>query len=661
MRRATAFLLVAAVTVVAAAGGALAAADAQGAKGTRLQAFDSCGQLLRHVKAKALPLVGPYGFGRGSAKDVVVGIGAPEAARGAQTPDAGGVAGVDYSATNVQEEGVDEPDGVKSNGSTMFVVRGDRLVAVDVRATRPRLAGSLELEPGWGHELLLSGDRLLVLSRGGRVTLDPPPVIDSRFAPVPQETILTEIDVSRPGSMRIVRSLKLDASYVSARLVGTSVRVVTVSLVPQRLRFEGPAQPTPEAAAAATRSNRAVVAGSRIGAWLPNLEVRGRRGETLKRKPLAQCTDVRRPTVYAGLGLLTVLTVDLRKGLAPVDSDAVLTDGSTVYASEESLYVATQRAVPQPASGPDIEPPKTSTAIHRFDTSDPQRAVYRGSGTVGGFLLNQWSLSEHEGVLRVVTTELPTWWSPAPRRETETFVTTLAAREGALVQLGRVGGLGRGERVFAVRFVGTTGYVVTFRQIDPLYTIDVSQPARPRVAGELKILGYSAYLHPLGGDLLLGVGQDATPEGARLGAQASVFDVSDPKRPQRIHALPLGRGFSTVEWDHRAFLWWGRLNLAVLPLTGAHRVGSPDFTGAVALRATRSALAEVGRVAHPPATPGGAPIGAGPVERALVARGSLYTVSQLGVRATDLVTFADRGWLGFPEFPSQPVPETGSG
>ena len=657
MRSAAAFLSVVAVTAVVAVGSAGGGGEAAAAKGARLQPFGSCAKLLQHVKAKALPLVGPYGFGGGTAKDVVVGVGAPEAARGA-APDAGGVAGVDFSTTNVQEAGVDEPDLVKSNGSTLFLVRGDRLVAVDVRGVRPRLAGSLELEPGWSHELLLSGRRLLVLSRGGRPLLDVQPGFAARFAPVVQQTILSEVAVGDPADLRIVRSLKLDASYVSARLVGATARVVTVSLMPQPLPFVGPAQPTPEAATAATQRNRDVVRSSRIGQWLPTLTVRGRRGEALLRKPLARCTDVSRPSIYSGLGLLSVMTIDLRKGLAPIDSDAVLTDGSTVYASQGNLYVATQRWAPRPAGGPIVEPPKTSTAIHRFDISDPVRAVYRGSGTVGGYLLSQWSLSEHDGVLRVVSTEQPTWWEPGPRGETETFVTTLAARGGSLAQLGRVGGLGKGERVFAVRFVGDTGYVVTFRQVDPLYTLDLSQPARPRVVGELKILGWSAYLHPIGDNLLLGVGQDATAEGRRLGAQASVFDVSDPRRPTRLHALPLGPGFSAVEWDHRAFLWWGGRQLAVLPVAGGNAVaGGSAFTGAVALRARRAGLDVVGRIAHPLGAGGKSVIGAAQVERSLVAGGVLYTVSQLGVKASDLDTFADRGWLAFPPLQPQPVPQ----
>ena len=190
----------------------------------------------------------------------------------------------------------------------------------------------------------------------------------------------------------------------------------------------------------------------------------------------------------------------------------------------------------RPSAGPTApirtrrpSPEGVRTEIHKFDISSPVKTQYRGSGTVSGYLLSQWSLSEHRGVLRVVSTESPAWWGAG--RETESFLTTLRASGGALVQAGRIGELGKGERVYAVRFVGDTGYVVTFRQIDPLYTLDLSQPERPRVLGELKIPGYSAYLHPIGEDLLLGVGQDADENGRPLGTQLSIFDVSDLRKP----------------------------------------------------------------------------------------------------------------------------------
>ncbi len=164
------------------------------------------------------------------------------------------------------------------------------------------------------------------------------------------------------------------------------------------------------------------------------------------------------------------------------------------------------------------------------------------------------------------------------------------------MQLGQVGGLGKGEQIHAVRFLGDTGYVVTFRQVDPLYTLDLSDPAKPRAVGELKIRGYSAYLHPLEPGLLLGVGQDASERGATLGTQVSLFDVSDPARPSRLHQWTVPGGSSSeAEWDHHAFLWWAPSKLAVLPVESWQRRAS--FAGAVGLSVDRSGgIAEAGRV-----------------------------------------------------------------
>ena len=143
--------------------------------------------------------------------------------------------------------------------------------------------------------------------------------------------------------------------------------------------------------------------------------------------------------------------------------------------------------------------------------SGSDRTQYRASGEVTGWLLNQFSMDEHKGNLRVASTDSPPFWDLG---SSESLVTVLAERNGRLEEVGRVGGLGKGEQIQAVRFLGDLGYVVTFRQVDPLYVVDLSDQAKPRVAGELKILGYSAYLHPLGENLLLGVGQDATKQGA---------------------------------------------------------------------------------------------------------------------------------------------------
>ena len=188
--------------------------------------------------------------------------------------------------------------------------------------------------------------------------------------------------------------------------------------------------------------------------------------------------------------------------------------------------------------------------------------------------------------------------------------------------------------------IGDVGYVVTFRQIDPLYTVDLAVPERPRILGELKIPGYSAYLHPIGEDLLLGIGQDATEEGRPLGTQLSLFDVSNLRRPTRLHHQPLGPGWSEAESDHHAFLYWPRTGLVVVPFEQravGYRVGR-----------TRG-IDPVGRIEHERGklewTPG--------VRRSLVVRSAVLTVSDAGVKSSSLTSLAELGWAAFPP-PAQP-------
>ena len=620
--------LAAALAILAAAAlGSATRADTAATAATkpRLTAFGSCGQLLGYAKAQASRFVGPYGLGVPGSGGIVT----------ADTRAAAPVQGVDFSGTNVQEEGVDEPDLVKTDGRTLFVAAQGRLNAVDVSGARPRLLDTLRLGGGWSHELLLHGDRLLVLSRGGFWIEPLPALAAGLMPPQPAQSVLSEVNVADPARLRLVRTLTLDGSYVAARLVGSSVRIVAAAQIPAKLPFEQPDGSSREELAAATKANRALLAASRAQSWLPSYRIKRAGRKAGPQRPLVQCRHVRRAPAFSGLGMLTVLTVDLAKGLEPVDSTAVMTDGRIVYASPESLYVATERWADRPApDAPTEEQDGVSTAIHKFDISSPVQTHYRGSGRVSGYLLSQWSLSEHRGVLRVVSTDSPAWWGDG--NDSESHLTTLRATPGGLVQAGRVGGLGKGERVYAVRLIGDTGYVVTFRQIDPLYTLDLADPERPRVLGELKIPGYSAYLHPIGDDLLLGVGQDATAEGRPTGTQVSVFDVSDLRRPARIHTEHLGQGWSEAEHDHHAFLYWPRTSLMVIPFNQQ----------AVGLRVGRRGIDRVGRVEHDRAQP---------IRRSLVVRDSVVTVSETGVKASSLATLAERGWVAFPPVP-QPRP-----
>jgi uncharacterized secreted protein with C-terminal beta-propeller domain len=221
----------------------------------------------------------------------------------------------------------------------------------------------------------------------------------------------------------------------------------------------------------------------------------------------------------------------------------------------------------------------------------------------------------------------------------------------ALVPVGHVGGLGLGEEIHAVRYFGDVAFVVTFRRTDPLYALDLSDPAHPAVTGELKINGVSEYLHPVGAGRLVGVGQDADEQGNTLGVQVSLFDVSDTSAPRRIDAWPGERSGpqgtqSPVEWDHHAFLWWPDSRFAVVPVQRWDDNEQESRSAAVVL-SVHDTVAEVGRVTHRGRATDRRNVEP-TIDRSVIVGDSLYTVSPLGVLDSRLSDFADQAWVPLP-------------
>ncbi len=685
-----------------------------------LKPFDSCDDELAYLKEQALAVVGPYGINglgpvgyraTGLAEDTASGgptAGAPSTTApttDAASPDSGKSAADEaagFSGTNVQEVGIDEPDIVKTDGQRIVAVAGNTLYVVDASGAEPVLVGSLALpdDEGYGGRIILDGDRALLLTQnyGNVVPVERDVVTDSGVAvgapdyqPAPNRSKLVDIDLSNPAQPTITATLAIDGFVLDARQIGDAARVVVRSS-PEQLPFVYPSSDSQAAQDKATEVNKQVIEASTIDDWLPHYTLTAG-GDPVDGR-LLECGTVSHPDTFSGFATLSVLTVDLTAELGPSNAVGVLADGETVYASASSLYVTTNRWIDPAAAikSTGVEPSPTdeayTTEIHQFDITGTGPAQYLASGAVDGHLLNSYSLSERDGFLRVATTAGTPWGG-----NTESGITVLTRDGEKLVAAGHLGGLGQGEQIFAVRYIGPVAYVVTFRQTDPLFVVDLSDPTNPVLAGELEINGYSAYLHPVGDGLLLGIGQDA-------GLQVSLFDVSDPANPTRLQQLVLGSGGSSAEYDPHAFLWWDQTGTAVLPVqtyggevpipvepgigdgsgtsvsggssgaTGAEPTttippddsgvtpstppaGEPPlpqdfFDGAIGIHVDPAALAEVGRVTHAGHAPEQwGPYGA-PIERSLVIGDRLYTFSQIGIAASDLSTFAELAFVAFP-------------
>ncbi len=731
-----------------------------------LEHFDSCAEMLQYTRVQSLAQLESDDFFYGEVEIENAARGSDDSAEG--LPSAGGKNNADFSTTNVQEAGVDEPDVIKTNGDRIVAISGDTLHIIDSSGMTPELRGSIDLPGGIRDSVLfMRGDRVLVISKNeyyrDNETSDGEENYGAELATIPEAwqtedvwinlTQLFEIDISNPNSPTLVRSETIGGDLVAARMVQGSVRVVVRSM-PVGLdlkhwnefytdgdRPEQPENDTPDddetaahgdgdsdddggsdddgdsdgdgffrigstelgstvegAKKLAREHNEAVLAGATAANWLPH-HIRDD-GNKVESSLIYGCEQAMKPGLESGIGVLSVLTFDLEKDLKVGAGVGIFSSGEQVYASTEGLYIATRPwsdwemdasvAVNGGSDTSEIDPEDNGTGaeesstegepnpgpdsdefrknddytgftsyVHKFDISDPSRADYVASGEFRGWLLNQWSMSEHDDILRIASTDQDTVHGDTQ----ESFVSTFAVETGddekaELIQQGQVRGLGMDERIYAVRFMGDTGYLVTFRETDPLYSLDLSDPKAPKSVGELKINGYSAYLHPLGKNHLIGIGQDATQDGQTTGTQVSIFDVSDLANPTRVQQLTLPESYSEAEYDHHAFLYWQPKNVAVLPVSGWVNngdVGDDDpesdpsayFNRSLVLRIDAGdEIRTLAEISHPAKPESGDDM---PRQlRSLVIGEQLYTLSTAGLLSSDIDDFSEIAWIPLP-------------
>jgi uncharacterized secreted protein with C-terminal beta-propeller domain len=643
MHRRTALVGVLAATVTALGAVQLVPGGAPVAHAAGLTSYSTCAELLARYRAELARTVTAGGFGWSDGRLYAAAASAPTAS--GATRDAAGASsvGTGPTGTNLQEQGVDEPDLAKLRDGRIVTLVGGRLRVVSAEA-QPRLLGSLTLpgEQAYGGELLLVGDRAVVVVPGwrqdpqggaGGSSGEPRALMPVRPGNPTTEVVLVDLAGGQP---RLLERSTYDGQYVSARLVDGTLRLVTTTR-PQLL-WTYPSEPGPLAEQRSLAANRQAAATAGLDEILPQMVRRDASGTVLEHGAAVACDQTFHAPQPSGASTLLVTTMRPADGLGATDRTAVTTDGDLVYAAADRLYVATSRwgtVAPLQAGVPD----EVRTELHAFDTTSATETAYLGSGSVPGYVLGRWALSRFDGALRVATTRQPPWNGGTEAdviARTSSMVVKLAERDGALVETGRVTGLGKGEQIRAVRYFGAIAAVVTFRQTDPLYLLDLS--GDPRVVGELKVPGFSTYLHPLGDGLLLGLGQDATESGQTTGMQVSVFDVSDLSHPVLRDRLRLGAGWSAALDDSRAFGYDPGQRLATFPFTSY----DPSGAGGERASALGVSVAEDGTLS----LAGRLDTAAGSWPQRVLSDGErVYAVTDSGVVASDASTMARTGEL----------------
>lgn len=432
-----------------------------------------------------------------------------------------------HGETNTQVDGVDEADILKNDGSYLYIVHAGQSAVeiVDIRdpknmRTAAKIDRTAEPEPRTVRELYVYGDTMVLLcdvyASSAENTEKSLYDVCYAYAAENRKTVAEIYDISDRTAPCLRFDYAVDGRQISSRMDGGTLLLITSYSVP----IYKDAEDIKNACVPCTYE-----AGEKVRFPAENVRI-------------VSGTD---STAY-----LTVSRLDTQADRAEARTKAVLGGGEEIYCDGEALlvaqadYFALQKEA-ESSGRREVSSAEVCTRLYMFDIKGG--VAYKGSAQVRGTTLNQFSMDSFGGCYRIATTA-----------EDGSLVTVLNQN---LETVGELRGIAKGESVYAARFMGDTAYLVTFRQTDPLFIIDLSDPAAPRVTGELKIPGFSNYLHPYSETLLIGIGQDGTAAGANGKLKISLFDVSDKKNPREISKAVYSGGsasMSAAQDTHKAFL-----------------------------------------------------------------------------------------------------------
>jgi len=657
---------------------------------------------LRELLEAAVPVLHGYAApeaamdGAGATADRTSSTAAPAAESSASSDDG-------HSKTNVQVDGVDEADWAKTDGRFIYQLSGSRVLIADITdSAAPKLASTLDYSDADGfypQQLYVSDGRLVVIGEQHEQVAKPMPMpmpvdigspeggpadtaapdasasssgstavseiaADARIGILPYYPSRTATkamvyEMSETGTPDLVRETEIEGSYLSSRMIGSALYLVTnkyndiYPMLEKRAATDDGSRPADASAFEPTYRDTAV-SGERKS--IPLDELRYFPGSPESSTMLIGAVDLDRQ--------------------AEMQVSAYLGSGQTIYASARNLYVAISRYEP---SGDSF---KQETQLHKFRL-DHGSVTYLGEGKVPGTILNQFAMDEHEGYFRIATTKGDMWASGEATSKNNIYVL-----DETLTQVGALEDLAPGERIYSTRFMGGRAYMVTFRNVDPLFAIDLRNPAEPKLLGQLKIPGYSDYLHPYDEHHLIGFGKETIEIPSKgwgpdetmafyQGMKIALFDVTDVTQPKEKFKEIIGdRGtHSELLYDHKALLFDKSKGLMAFPVElreiknkqaiepgGMPAYGEFAYQGAYVYRIdpeqgftlrgrithlTDADLAKSGQYGYDYAKS---------VRRILYADDTLYTLSERMLKANDLNSLQEQGALTYPAPPERHNP-----
>jgi uncharacterized secreted protein with C-terminal beta-propeller domain len=518
------------------------------------------------------------------------------------------VISTNFSQTNLQEAGVDEADLIETDGSYLYIISGEDLVIVRAGVGEDLEVVSRVHIGGRPAGMFLSGDRLAIVSENTQhdyfnngwrewLTID----MAHSLNPTSPKTTVTIFNLGDRTDPSMVQKSEMDGRLVASRVVDGELRLVlsndfrlpppiakpvaTEQRIPPKYLAEGQPMMTfgiigdvwlpnnygQEYVYETKDEYLERVRDSVLDTFLPRVRNLDSAGEIRSERALVDAAKLYRPESPSETSITTIATFNLasnRRG--PVATESIFTNGAPqVYATADSTYLFAQK--PYDWSSNSYTP---STQIWKFDFNGGRNGIKLAArGVVDGTVLNQFAADEENGFLRVVTES----WTTSGH---EVHVLQQVGRQ--LEVVGSIADIASGERLYSVRFLGNRAFFVTFRQTDPLYAVDLSDPTSPRLMGELHIPGYSDYLQPIDENHLLAIGRGANESNGQFEElQVSIFDVSDLTNPRLVHRYSFDGGRTTStpatgnRWtrgdgDHHALSYFAEEQILALPIFSEH-------------------------------------------------------------------------------------------
>ncbi|NQX63054.1 beta-propeller domain-containing protein [Paenibacillus qinlingensis] len=572
----------------------------------------------------------------------------------------------EYSGTNVQVQGVDESDVVKSDGTYIYTVNKQRIVVTQAYPADemkvlsildfPKTANtaSTQFQPS---EIYVDDSHLIVVGQSYQ-NLRPVPyneaassssssisIVDKRMISPIRSQATTKVmvyDLNDRSNLKLLKEVELEGNYISSRKIGTSLYFIANKYVNYYYyREKTNTDDAKKELAPAYRDSSA--------------------GDSFTSIPLDQIYYL--PKALEPNYVL-VGSLNLNDLTQTMNVTSYLGSGQNVYASEENLYVAATT----------YEDQKQETILYQFGLNTG-KAVYKNTGKVPGHLLNQFSMDEHNGHFRLATTTGEVWRTDEGTSKNHVYILDANMKE-----VGKILNIAPGERIYSTRFMGDRAYMVTFKNTDPLFVLDLKQPDQPKLLGALKIPGYSNYLHPYDENHIIGFGKDTVEVDNKnaagsqsiayyQGMKVALFDVSDVNNPKEKFTQLIGdRGTdSELLNNHRALLFSKEKNLLSFPVTvmkldpaaansknSASAYGSFAFQGAYVynldLEKGFQFRGGITHLSQEDLSKAGQHFYAGDkqVQRVLYIGDTLYTVSNGFIKANDLTTLQEKHTVVIP-------------